>query len=102
MSSVQDCCLDDSFLMMVINYCTAKLETMAEELTVPELSVHTLDTIDELSSIIDACDITMLTGKVKVVLPAWVLKDMLRSELVHPVKDTVLIHYLTYLIRQCK
>ena len=102
MSSVQDRCHLDSFLKMVINYCTAMLETTAEELATPELFVHTLDTIDELSSIIEACEFTLLTGKVNVVLPEWILKDMLRFELVQPVKNTTVIKYITSLIRKCK
>lgn len=102
MSSVQDRCHLDSFLEIVINYCTAKLGTMAEELTAPELSVHTIDTIDELSSIIDACNFTLLTGKVRVVLPVWILKDMLRFELVQPVKNTTVIKYIISLIQKCK
>ena len=102
MSSVQDRCHLDSFLEIVINYCTAKLETMADELTAPELSVHTIDTIDELSSIIDACNFTLLTGKVRVVLPVWILKDMLRFELVQPVKNTTVIKYIISLIQKCK
>lgn len=102
MSSVQDRCHLDSFLKIVINYCTALLETTAEELTVPELFAHTLDTIDELSSIIEACEFTLLTGKVNVVLPVWILKDMLRFELVQPEKNTTVIKYITSLIRKCK
>jgi hypothetical protein len=78
------------------------LETTAEELTAPELFAHTLDTIDELSSIIEACEFALLTGKVKVVLPAWILKDMLRFECLQPEKNTAVIRYIIFLIKECK
>lgn len=78
------------------------LEATAEELTTRELFVHTLDTIDELSSIIEACEFALLTGKVNVVLPVWILKDMLRFELVQPEKNTVVIRYIVSLIKECK
>lgn len=102
MSSVQDRYQLDSFLKIVINYCTAMLEATAEELTTPELFEHTLDTIDELSSIIEACEFTLLTGKVNVVLPAWILKDMLRFECFQPEKNITVIRYIISLIKECK